>query len=288
MMPEYKHYLSKLSIDGIQRHLEVVKQVDLKTAQIDDLKLQLSDLLWAYGCFAVSINGERSIFRARRHLSEEKEQVLDRVEEVYPSAQYIKTLGRVNREGTPVFYFSADPVIALHECKAIPGDVFTILECKPRSRTEPILMPIGIHDLLRKHDKKIGGDFPEPAVRIRQVFENDEINLRKYELIDTFVVNEFLKVINRGNEHEFKLTIAIAEFLFAFETDIGPVDGIAYPSIASEWYNANVAFLPDAFHRLYKPVGSLWLRIDGIKPNLGFSVSKRVSKEVTEEGKIQW
>ena len=288
MRPEYEQYLSRLTIDEIQGRLELVRKIDLKTAEVDDLKLLLRDLLWAYSCFTISVNGERSIYRARRHLPNEREKALDSVEEVYPHAKYIKTLGRANRERVPIFYFSIDPVIALHECKAAPGDVFTILECKTSGVTETLLVPIGIHDLLKKHNKKIGGDFPEPAVRLKELFENDEINLRKYGLIDKFVVEEFLRVVETGNEHEFKLTIAIAEFLFSFETDIGPVDGIAYPSIASDWYNANIAFRPEAFRRLCKPVNCRWQRIEGSKPDLGFSVGELIAKEVNEDGQIKW
>ena len=288
MTPDYKQYLSRLSLDGIQRQVDFVKQVDLKTADIDDLKLQLSDLLWAYSAFAVLIDGERSIYRARRHLPEERDKALDSVEEIYPQTRFVTTLGRANREQQPVFYFSVDPVIALHECKAAPGDVFTILECKPKGGTEPCLVPIGIHDLFKKHNKKMGGDLPAPAERMRQLFESDESSLRKYQFIDAFVEREFLRVVDRGNEHEFKLTIAVAEYLFAFETDIGRVDGIAYPSIASDRYNANVAFLPEPFRRLYKPVGCIWQKIDGLKQGLGFDVGEIVAKEVTEDGKIEW
>ena len=102
------------------------------------------------------------------------------------------------------------------------------------------------------------------------------------------MAREFLKVVDRNKEYEFKLTIAIAEFLFSFETDLGTVDGIAYPSIASNWYNANVAFLPKAFHRIYKPVGALWQRIDEIKSDSGFGVGEMVAKDITDQGNIKW
>ncbi len=288
MTPEYKQYLSRLTPTAIQQRLDQVKKIDLKTAHINELKLLLSDLLWAYSCFTISINGKRSIYRARRHQPEEKEQTLDHVDEIYPNPKYITTLGRANREGVPIFYFSIDPVIALHECKASAGDVFTTIECQPKNESEALLVPIGIHGLLKKHNKKFAGDYPEPAVRMRQLFKDDEPNLHKYELIDQFVLKEFLRVVDKGTEHEFKLTIAIAEFLLSFETDIGQIDGIAYPSIASEWYNANIAIRPEVFHSLFKPIGCQWQRIDGIKPDLGFDVGGMVAKEVSLEGNIKW
>lgn len=287
-MREYQKYLCRLTVDSIQRTLKSVATTDLKTAQIDDLKVKLSGLLWAYSCFAVQIDRGRSIYRARKHGDDERDRPLDHVTQIYPDAKYIKTLGRANREGEPIFYFSADPVIALNECKAQTGDIFSVLECKARGETEPVLVPIGIHDLVKKHNKRMGGDYPELPVRIKALFERDDANLHKYLMIDDFIKTEFLKVVGLGNEYQFKTTIAISEYLFSFETDLGFVDGIAYPSIASDWYNANVAFKPEAFRRLYRPVGCKWQRIDGMRPNFGFEISEGVAIKVTENGAIEW
>jgi hypothetical protein len=286
MIPEYKQYLSKLTFEGIQQTINSLKQVDLVTADIDVLKQQLNDLLWSYSAFAILADGDRSIYRARRHAPEED--MLATVDEIYPNGKFITKLGRANRQQQVIFYFCVDPVIALHECKAAQGDVFSLLECKADVGARIVLVPIGIHELFKKHEKKLGGNFPELAQRINQLFQNDEENLRKYELIDDFVRREFLKSVNAGNEHEFKLTVAIAEYLFAFETDIGRVDGIAYPSIASDWYNANIAFTPESFHRLYKPIGCKWQKIDAINTRLGYSVSEVVARRVTFDGRIEW
>jgi hypothetical protein len=279
--------LSQLSRRFILERLDLLKRTDLASASIDDLKAMLVDLLSAYTSTTVLIDEDRPIFRARRHREHEMDQLLDRVDEIYPKACFIKRLGRANRERTPIFYFSADKVIALHELKPNIGEIFSVIECRTRQKVSPFLVPIGIHELARRHNARIGGDFPEPAVRIRALLGNDE-DFEKHKLIDNFVAAEFMKVVDEGQEHLYKLTIAIAELLFDFETDIGPIDGIAYPSIASEQLNANVALLPKAFHRLYKPVGCTWTRIEGTRPNQGFLVSSREAKGISNEGEIAW
>jgi hypothetical protein len=286
MTPEYRQHLSRLTLEDIQRTIDSVTRADLRTADIDVLKQQLNSLLWAYSAFAILVDGDRPIYRARRHSPAEK--TLGTVDDIYPCVSFIKKLGRANREQQPIFYFSVDPVIALHECKASEGDVFSVLKCKADAGSQIALVPIGIHELFKKHGKKLGGNFPELAQRIIELFQNDEENLKKYELIDGFVRREFLKVVDPGNEHEFKLTVAIAEYLFEFETDIGRVDGIAYPSIASDWYNANIAFTPESFRHLYKAIGCKWQKIDGTKPAIGFSVSEVVATRVTADGRIEW
>jgi len=279
--------LSQLSQRFILERLEILKGTDLASARIDDLKAMLFDLLSAYTSTTLLIDETRPIFRARRHRQDEKEKLLDRVDEVYPKACFIKRLGRANRERTPIFYFSADKVIALHELKPNIEEIFSVIECRTRQGVSPFLVPIGIHELARRHNARIGGDFQEPAVRIRAFLGNDE-DFEKHKLIDNFVAAEFLKVVDEGQEHLYKVTIAIAELLFDFETDMGRIDGIAYPSIASEQLNANVALLPEAFHRLYKPVACTWTRIEETRPNHGFFVSSREAQSVSNEGEIAW
>ena len=102
----------------------------------------------------------------------------------------------------------------------------------------------------------------EPQTRIAKFLGNDLANIRKHKIIDGFVLEEFLRVVKDGDEHKYKLSIAIAELLFSFENDLshlrrdlGATDSLAYPSLASESINANLAFRPEAFHRIYQPVG---------------------------------
>jgi hypothetical protein len=100
----------------------------------------------------------------------------------------------------------------------------------------------------------------------------------------------------------YKLTIAIAELLFTFEADLsdlgmnlGPIDGLSYPSIASDQINANVALTPEAFHRIYRPVACKRVRIEEPRTRTikgvtveGFLVSERVASSIRQDGNIEW
>lgn len=280
--------LSELSVRFIQGRLDELRHADLKTAYIDDLKGKLYPLLRAYTSTSLMIGEDNPIFRVRKHREDEKETLLKSVEDIYPKAVYLTRLNRASREGQPIFYFSADGVIALHEVKAAVGDVCSVLECKPRANASPLLIPVGIHEMARRHHARIGGNLPEPALRIRALLKDDAESIKKHELIDKFITDEFLKDVGEGQEDLYKLTIAIAELLFSFETDVGPIDGIAYPSIASDRINANVALLPHAFLRIYKHVACEWMKIEETRPNLGFEVSGRKAQRITDGGGIEW
>lgn len=281
--------LSKLSVDSIQESTRFVEHADLKIIQIDDLKAALFEMLKAYGCYTKSIKEGQPLFRAMKHNT--GEEFFENVKRIYPDRAFLKTLGRANREHQPIFYFSGGHVIAFHEVKAKPGDVISLLECRPIEGATPVLVPIGIDALMNKHGLKASGDFPETSVRIEQLLNNDAECLRKYWIIDSFITNEFLKHVADGQSQEYKTTIAIAELLLSFGTELRPVDGLAYPSISGMWTHANIALVPDAFFRLYKPLACQRIKITGLLPNLGFSLEPEIGVmaiAIKENGKIDW
>jgi hypothetical protein len=126
--------------------------------------------------------------------------------------------------------------------------------------------------MAEQHGARIGGDLLQPQIRIGKFLGNDSADIRKHKMIDEFVREEFLRVVNDGDEHKYKLSIAIAELLFSFENDLsdlkrdlGATDGLAYPSLASERINANIAFRPEAFHRIYQPVGCERITVEELR-----------------------
>jgi hypothetical protein len=281
--------LSNLSEQFVRARIGELRRENLALACIDDLKTRLFDLIGAYVSSTITIAEGKSIFRARKHRVAERDTKFGSVMEIYPDARFITHLNRASREHEPIFYFSADSVIALNEVKADAGDTCTVIECKPRSGAGPFLIPIGVHDMARKQKAVIGGGLPEPSVRIKAHLQSDN-EFRKYEQIDEFLSAEFLRIADE--EHQYKLTIAMAELLFDFQTDDSDdsrIDGIAYPSIASGQINANLAIRPEAFHRIYRPVACTRVKIAERRPNCGFAISDCIqAKHVDAEGSIVW
>ncbi len=286
---EMAYLLSRLSVESIQESIDFVKRADLGTVQIDELKAVLYEMLRAYGCFVKSIGKGAPLFRAVKH--REDEVLFLGVNRMYPDPSYLTKLGRANREHQAIFYLSGDYTIAFHEVGAKPGDLISLLECWPRGDAGPMLVPIGIDRLMKKHGVKAGGDFPEAAVRIQELLNNDPENLLKYGMIDEFLTEEFLKKIGEGQEHLYKTTVAIAEILFNFDTGLGLIDGLAYPSVAGDWVHANVALSPEAFHRLYEPVRCQRVKVTGLLVGGGFSLDPEaavMAARIGDDGKFEW
>jgi hypothetical protein len=278
--------LSNLSERFVRARIGELKRENLAVACIDDLKTRLFDLIGAYVSATITIAKGKSIFRARKHGVAERDTKFGSVMEIYPDAKFITHLNRASREHEPIFYFSADSVIALNEVRADAGDTCTVVECKPRNGASPLLIPIGVHDMAKRQKAVIWGGLPKPSVRIKAHLKSDN-EFRKYEQIDEFLSAEFLRLVDE--EHEYKLTIAIAELLFDFQTDDSGIDGIAYPSIASGQINANLAIRPEAFHRIYRPVACTRMKIAERRPNFGFAISDCIqAKHFDAQGNIVW
>jgi hypothetical protein len=281
--------LSNLSFKSIQESIEFVERADLKTVQIDDLKAALDPILRAFGCFAKRIGRGEFIYRAMKHQADEK--CFANVSRIYPDPRFLKRLGRANREHQAIFYLSGDPVVALYEVNVAAGDTVSVLTCRPLG-DGPLLVPMGIDELMRKRGAQIRGDFPESPERMKALLKNDPDNLGKYGLIDTFLTKEFLKNVPDGEEHEYKTSIAIAESLFSFDAGPGgPIDGIAYPSLAAEWSHANVALLPESFHRNYEPTQCQQIKIKELRPNLHlrhYNEVAAMANGIKSDGTIDW
>ena len=276
--------------EGYKEAVEFVKRADLRTIQIDEIKTALNEVLSAYGVYAKSIRPGQHLFRAMKHKSQEEE-LFPNLSRIYPHPAFLTKLGRANREHQPMYYLSGDCAIALHEVRAKPEDVITILECIPRDDSGPMLVPIGIDELLARHGVKEGGDFPDTSTRIQDLLKDDEENLLKYWLIDEFVRNEFLKDVADEHEDEYKITVAIAELLLSYSIPSRRIDGLAYPTIVGLWTHANIALAPETFHQLYEPLACHRIKITGLLPKLGFSMDTEIglmTKQIGDDGTITW
>lgn len=292
--------LDRLDERFIRRRIRLVRRIDLTTTRIESLKAKLNDLLRAHVNFPLELGPGHSVFRARKHREDEREIDLSNVRDIYPNVKCLTRFGRAIRPRQPIYYFAADEGIALNEVKPSTDDVVTILECKPMLNASPVLIQIGIHQMADQHGARIGGDFPELAVRISELFENDASAIRKHKMISEFITEEFLRIVDDEEDHVYKLTIAIAELLLSFGSDfdpiVEPVNGLTYPSLASEKMNANMAFLPDAFHRIYRPFAAKRLTIAGPSTKArdggeihGFTYDdERLSKAIADNGDITW
>jgi hypothetical protein len=158
-------------------------------------------------------------------------------------------------------------------------------------------MVLGIHEFTGRSNPKYGGTPPELDVRQKQFLEKEGIS-KTNPILQAYLTEEFMRQISPGNEHEYKITIAITKILMnepeLLNEDGSPavgvtVDGFAYPSIASNNLGANVALRTASADRLYKPVAATVYRVEEKKDDTHYRIGKLMwSTSIDANGRINW
>ena len=109
--------------------------------------------------------------------------------------------------------------------------------------------------------------------------------------IRSFLAGEFTRIVPPGQEHEFKMTIAIGEFLLGSDR----IDGLEYPSIAGDvgkWAGGeNLVLKPDRADQLLEAEECWMIEVErqAPPPTAGYVVRcVRKAKAIDVDGNITW
>lgn len=155
----------------------------------------------------------------------------------------------------------------------------------------------GIHEGPGRANPRYGGTPPEKD-QDHQRFMNQQGWAETSPLIRKFLVGQFVKVVEPGNEHEYKITNAIAtvlltEFDFVRRDDFRraetTADGVSYASIATQARGANIAFTCEAADRLLRPLACCVFRVEE-RPQRRWPRILRThrAKVIAPDGQITW
>jgi len=201
----------------------------------------------------------------------------------------VTSLGRANYPGHSVFYCCPDDSIPIFELRPEEGELITILRCKPKCPAAPLLISVGVYQAARNVGAKIAGDEPPPEFSLAAWLGYDQRRQTINKLINNFLTREFRKVVNSGCEHDYKITAAASECLYNSEAYGSKVaQGIAYPSVASKFVNANIALLPNAVDALYSPESCKMVRVEERIGEQELMVSLAGNGEIEPSGRIVW
>ncbi len=149
--------------------------------------------------------------------------------------------GRLNREIDPILYAAFTRAAALTESKVTPGQIvaMAIIKDLDDHQNRVQFFPIGIPS----------GRYATP---VRNTAERN---------VPDYLNREIIKVVNKGNEHEYNPTIAIADN-FLRNPVLRPREGVSldagliYPSARSgqplNESTYNIAVIPEVFHAHYQ------------------------------------
>jgi hypothetical protein len=277
-----------LDIGELKRELSWLGKIDRASCADDDLRQSMCRILGGYTCITRVITSEVA-FRARRNDSKPR---FDHVAELwYPAPGYVRKLGRVNRVGQSMFYVSASHETATLEMRPAVGDVITILRIKRKPRSEPLhVMELGIAEKQSAHGLPQTVHIPENT-QFRQVLAQRPGGVERNLAVRSFLASEFTRIVAPGREHEFKMTIAIGEFLLSSDR----IDGLEYPSIAGAvdgWRGAaNLVLKPDRADKSFVAEGCWMIAVERElpPPRLGYVVRCiRRAQTIDADGSIVW
>jgi hypothetical protein len=263
--------------ESIQKLISWYSDLNLKTTDYGALKLVVGQIIdgWIKKEKGWKLNG---FYRARRN----EEQSFENISEIKaPLERHVKKYGRLNTPGQGTFYAAEKSVVALWEIRVREGDIVTLGHFMPTKEIEVSLLDLGVYESecaklvgyknLKNHDQELTDQLGEST---------------KYSgLISDYVLQEMTKIVESGNEHEYKSTCAIAELLWRSNSK-HPV--VLYPSISRNLHGVNLALHPQFVEENYSITGIQQVEIlkVGLK-EIRYRTIK-YSEWSTTSGNIMW
>lgn len=208
------------SPDHVKGCIESWRSLDLLDATDAEIEESLLELRDRIGSWLVQRRTTRflDLYRVRR--DGDRFDTVDDFWTLRPCR--VEKPGRCNMEEQPVLYSAPKAVTALEEMNARPGDRIVLIHYQGRHQ-------VGV-------DRIVGFEDPNPRDG-KRIIEGD--NLTSYQLLRTFLQEEFTKPVPEGEEHLYRTSAAICRTW----TDGADNDGWLYPSVKS-MSRENVALLP--------------------------------------------
>ncbi len=216
---------TQLDIVAARAAINLINQVNIRTAEVDEIKLLLEPLFTGYLVSAPVLNPGVPLFRARIVAS----QPAHRHELLYPPPEYAR-LNRANRPGHPLLYCSSSRDATFAELRPVQGDMLVLSEWRT---TAPLLVNhIGFS---KSNFEALGSVRNGPYwsdVGEGQSAENAEVAGTLATL--------FSAPVGSAESERYKVTAAVAEKLLNSEM----FNGLLYPSIATKANCDNLAIKP--------------------------------------------
>ena len=211
----------------------------------------------------------------------------------YPPPHLVTKYQRANRIGESRFYCSTSRGTTLYELGVHPGDYIII--SRWHLRTSLIATNIGYTN---KVLDKYNGKRTEKDIWWKKSDEKEEIN----QLIHEFFSDSFSQQIINGEEHQYKLSIAISEGLFGNPAINGVFPSniknqpeecrlgiLLYPSFARKANTDNVVILPEFIDKYFELKYIEYIYIDKVMSDKNINLTIMDFANSTElDGTIEW
>ncbi|MHC4214042.1 MAG: hypothetical protein ACYSWP_11780 [Planctomycetota bacterium] len=194
-----------------------------------------------------------------------------------PPASKVSKLHRAGRGGCPLFYCGTNRNAIFFELGLIKGDELALSEWNIIDSV--LVNNVGYHSETF-HNFGSKRECPPWAI---------SCNNNEYEeadvMIDHFLASEFTKKVHLGDEHLYKISIAIAEQHFQYDI----FDGLMYPTIAMKGMSDNFAFKPEVVKKKLVIKKVEYIKIDEFLNGSEYNITLLdFANSFTKAGQIEW
>jgi hypothetical protein len=264
-----------IDYQAVRSGIQQIRGIDLRVATIEQIKDMLTSVIRGHVVHAPSFDPGLRLYRARKFAKMPDSKPLNLSEVWYPSRDLVP-MGRVNRKGEPVLYCATLKETAIFEVQPSPGEMVAVgtwLTTKP---------------LQVNHVGYTNTTFQALGSVRRDVTWGKTSSVRVDELanreITEFLSQTFCCRITDGNEHLYKLTIAIAEKMFLGEL----FQGLVYPTIQMRANADNFAIKTDFADSGLVFQNIEFLRVDSAA-DFSFNVTTQdFANQLGSDGQILW
>jgi hypothetical protein len=196
------------NLDDLKNKIEEFKENIFEDESIDDIIKQLQSFYNSYNIIGLNV-GNILIFRVRKLEFNEEHNNINCL--WAPPPECVDKIGRSNDISESLFYAAFDPLTSILEARITEGDEFSI----------------AVYLL----DQKDDWDLSSVVIQTPKSNILEKSELKEYSImLSKFMVDEFTKEVEKGQEYLYKKSCAISKILLQLPYK----DSIVYPSIQNK------------------------------------------------------
>jgi hypothetical protein len=246
------------SLHEVRNQVAALRRINLETVELPFLIERIKPLFHGFVVYTPILEVGQKVYRAVKW--DKKYSTVARLS--YPPPDKVKTFGRVNRPGQPVFYCSVAWNAPLFELRVEVGDHIALSRWGVTERL--IVNNIGYTDAVFE---RLQSDRPSEPRWARRDGSTETPTSR---LLQRFFSEEFAREISSSEEHLYKISNAVAHFLLHdIHEDVripgvktNQMAGLVYPAIAMLGHSDNLAIKTDVVDNYLRLEQVEYLRVE--------------------------
>ncbi|MGA2535410.1 MAG: hypothetical protein ABSF53_05305 [Terracidiphilus sp.] len=286
-MAKRKADMARISLEELKRELDALERGSFAAISDDELRERVKQIHEGLSIQAPIVPADKLIFRAVKVT----QRPVSKPRISYPPPQAVRTLGRCNRAGEVMFYGAFNQFVScIQELSWQPGDLFAVSAWLTTAQMAFNHLGYSAETLTRFR-----------ALRELPFFSNPETGSDRNWLIRQWQARVFAQRVPGGEEHLYRLPIALKEAALWAIGQPNPkglerFSGIIYPSIATSALADNVAILPSEVDAKMALLEVNFLTVDSARMITGCEANTAAEMRVisydcarsTEDGILVW